>query len=84
MDANMDDVTWVPVKGYEGLYEVSSDRQVRLVPRDVLDKDGNVLYHIPEKDIPVRCHSSSNPYVVLYKSGKSEVKYISEIEKESF
>lgn len=65
---DINDIEWKPVKGYEGIYEVSSDGQVRRVA--YLLKPSNNFYGYPQ--------------LTLTKNGKSNNKPLHRIVAETF
>lgn len=57
--------TWVPVSGYENLYEVSNLRRIRTKKRQIVDSDGNVVTTVPNREVEVHTSYGSEPYVIL-------------------
>lgn len=45
---NLPNEEWKPVKGFEGLYEISNKGRLKRVSRDVLDQRG-IIQHFPEQ-----------------------------------
>lgn len=65
MDTRITPYDWQPVKGYEGLYEVSTTGRVRSKGRVVAYRDGRVR-RFPEKELRTPIDSVGYPYVNLY------------------
>lgn len=40
---------WVPIPGYESVYEISKDGQLKLTAREVKDSSGKVIAKVEEK-----------------------------------
>ena len=69
-------MSYLPIKGYEDLYEVSSKGEVRSLDREILGKDGK-LY--PFKGMVLRANSHKNLeylQVSLWKGGKGTSFYV--------
>ena len=67
---NMDEV-WKPVKGYEGLYEVSNMGRVKSLERTVWDNRG-CYRTVPEKILRGRKNNCDYLQVHLYRDGKAK------------
>lgn len=61
---------WRDVKGYEGIYQVSSFGRVKSLGRDLTYPNGNIHYW-KEKILTNRHDKNGYEYVGLYKEGKS-------------
>lgn len=75
---------WLPIKGFEGYYEVSNEGQVRSVDRTILGKDG-VIY--PKKGKLKDLYSNINVkymQVNLYKENKSYTFYVHRLVAQAF
>lgn len=77
------DITWKPVKNYEGYYEVSSDGQVRSLERKVGRLNGSTGVLKP-KNIVITINTNGYPSVDLYKNGKRTTKRVHRLIMESF
>lgn len=81
---------WKPVKGYEGLYEVSSFGAVRSLDRSVKHKYGlgyrikNFKGRILKKGSHKGFNKHPRNLVVLCKDGKTKPKYVSQLVAETF
>lgn len=62
---------WLPVKEFEGLYEVSDTGLVKAIARTVLGKDG-VVYPFKEKQKDFVLNKNGYFYVSLYKENKGK------------
>lgn len=80
----MPEETWVPVKGYEDRYEISSSKEVRNKERDILDPNGNILYHVKSSRVPKYTSYGSKPYVILSNGTSSRREDIRKLFKRSF
>lgn len=74
---------WIPIKGYEGWYEVSTNGYVRSVDRRVNFEDGR---HATYKGRSIKTSINSNGYLIagLWKNSKSKVVYIHRLLAEHF
>lgn len=80
----MSEETWVPVKGYEDRYEISSNKDIRNKERDIKDPKGNVLYHVKSSRVPTYTSYGSKPYVILSNGVSSRREDIRKLYKKSF
>ena len=72
----MQEEIWKDIKGYEGIYQISSEGRVKSLERDIICKNG-VKRHIKERI--VKCRSSSNEVytgVDLYKAGHRDDMFV--------
>ena len=75
---------FVPVKGYEGAYEVSNMGTVRSVPRTVVGKDGAV-YPYPGKTLAAAPNKRVEyMQVSLWRNNKGESVYVHRLVAEAF
>ncbi|WP_373786512.1 NUMOD4 domain-containing protein [Jeotgalibaca porci] len=74
---------WMPIKNYEGFYEVSNLGRVRSVDRVVRYKDGR-MYKYPSKLIKHKADKRGYLYVGLNKSGKKSSKRVHRLVTETF
>jgi len=68
-------MSWKPVSGYEGYYEVSDGGEVRSVDRTVFDRNGKER-HLPGRPMKLTKSKGRNNdgyYVVNLRNGKSKV-----------
>ena len=74
---------WKPIKGYEGLYDVSNLGRVKSRVRNIVDKNGNSKYY---HEIVLKPHVCGGGYlgVSLYSDDKSRTKHIHRLVVESF
>lgn len=70
----MTDEIWVDIPDYEDKYQISSNGNVKLKARDILDAEGKVLTQIPESLLEIRnTEHDPYPHVVLH-NGTTYVK----------
>ncbi len=75
---------FVPVKGYEGAYEVSNAGTVRSLPRTVVGKDGRV-YPYPGKTLATNPNKNVEYLQVsLWRNNKGESFYVHRLVAEAF
>ena len=77
-------MNWLPVEGYEGLYEVSCFGEVRSVDRIVVGKDGT---HHPKKGRVLVPHLMKNieyPSVRLWKNNRGSTLYVHRLVAQAF
>ena len=75
---------WKPVRGYEGIYEVSSHGRVRSVGRTITCSDGQVR-HLKGKVLRTTLSKRGGyPEVSLYAQGKRERRYVHSLVAEAF
>lgn len=74
---------WMPIKSYEGWYEVSDLGRVRSVDRVVRYKDGRT-YEYSSKLIKHKADKRGYPYVGLNKAGKKTAKRVHRLVAETF
>lgn len=74
---------WKPVRGYEGLYEVSNEGRVRSINRNVKRKDGRSIFY---KGVILKSQETNRGYlsVGLSKKGKSKHKTVHRIVTDTF
>lgn len=70
----MEENTWCPIRGYEGLYEINIRGEVKSIPRKVFHL--NNVITIKEKILKQRIDRGGYFTVVLNKGGKSSTKYV--------
>lgn len=75
--------TWAPISGYEGIYEVSDDGEVRSLDRSYTGKDGR---SVPYKGRLINPGIGANGYKVvsLWKNGKGKTTYVHRLVAETF
>lgn len=73
--AQVDDVEWRPVVGYEGLYEVSADGRVRSLPRTTTRGIERVIHFLK---------SGGYPYVTLYRENVARTRTVHILIAEAF
>ena len=61
---------WLPVAGWEGLYEVSDLGQVRSLDRTIRYRDGRVRLY-PGQVLKQNLHPAGYPYIGLSRDGKT-------------
>ena len=67
----MQEEIWKDIKGYEGMYQVSSEGKVKSLEQDIICKNG-VKRHIKEQIIEcLPSMSEKYPVVTLWKGGQS-------------
>ena len=77
-------MNFLPIKGYEGLYEVSDAGIVRSVKREILGKDG-VIYPFKERNLKHHPHKDTGYFQVsLWKDNKGKHAYIHRLVAEAF
>lgn len=69
---------WLPVPGFEGWYEISSDGQVRSVDRKFQDSSGRPVHR---RSKLLKQHNGT---VMLGKEGTRNYKYVKTLMKETF
>ena len=74
---------WMEVKGYEGLYEISSRGRVRSNIRDIVDKNGHRKFY-DEIILKPYVPKDGYPRVVLYKLGVKKTWMIHRLVAEAF
>lgn len=79
----MENQIWKPVNGFEGLYEVSSDGQVRTVSRIASQKNGG-LYPVKSKIKVARRTKSGYMQVALVRNNITHNTYLHRIIGEAF
>lgn len=73
---------WLPIKGYEGLYEVSNLGRVRSVDRTVIAKNGRLM-HL-KGTILKNCTYENYNLVRLSKNGEGSKKFVHKLVAEAF
>lgn len=73
---------WRPVKGYEGLYEVSNLGRVKSLERTVVYKNGTTHRHIGQILNP--CYKRKYPSVSLFKNKKQKTYNVHRLVAEAF
>lgn len=61
---------WLPVVGYEGLYEVSNEGRVRSLDRIVVDKNGTRTRRLRGRILNNICASTGYHHISLHKNNK--------------
>lgn len=74
---------WRPVKGYEGLYEVSNIGRVKSVDRYETQKNG-ITRHRNEKILVLMITQTNRNRVVLCKNGKTKKFFVHQLVAEAF
>lgn len=74
--------SWRPVKGYEGLYEISNRGRVKSLKRIV--KRGNHTLQIPETILKIHINRWGYPHCSLNKNGKSKTHTIHRLVASAF
>ena len=74
---------WQPVKGYEGIYEVSSDGHIKSLSR-VINRLERRRLPVKEKILSPRVDAHGYRYVNLYKNKKYKSKKIHQLVAEAF
>lgn len=75
---------WKPVKGYEGIYEVSNHGRVRSVDRTVNYSDGRVHRYKGKVLSAGLSKRGGYPLVSLYTQGKNQMRYVHTLVAEAF
>lgn len=75
--------TWLPVPGYEGLYEVSDQGEVRSLDRTLEYKSGH-LQRVRGRVLKHPTSRNGYPVVVLCNSGVEVMKYVHQLVLEAF
>ena len=75
---------WKPVRGYEGIYEVSSHGRVRSVDRTVTCSDGHVRSHKGKVLSACLSKRGGYPLVSLCTQGKSQSHHVHSLVAEAF
>lgn len=75
---------WLPIKGYEGLYEVSNNGDVRSIDRIIEDDRCNRFF--VGKILSKTKHNGKQPYyyVTLSKCGKNKKQFVHRLVAETF
>lgn len=76
------DKTWKPIKGFEGLYEVSNTGEIKALERFVLNNGGMQRKH--ERILKQNISKNKHCMVVLCKDGKTYPKLVHRIVAEMF
>ena len=80
----MQEEIWKDIKGYEGIYQVSSEGRVKSLERDIICKNG-VKRHIKEQIREcLPSLSEKYPVVSLWKAGLSDDMYVDYLVAEAF
>ena len=75
---------WLPVNGYEGIYEVSSHGRIRSLDRTITRSDGQVR-RLKGKILSAGISQGGGyPLVSLYTQGKNQMRYVHSLVAESF
>ena len=74
---------WKPVKGYEGIYEVSSHGRVRSVDRTITRSDGQVR-RLKGRAMRATLNEHGYPFVDLRNQGKRRVRKVHSLVAEAF
>lgn len=79
------DDQWTPIKGYEGIYEISRFGIIRSVARKIKIGD-NIFKEVPTKEISIFPNKKRRNYcyVHLYKDNKEECKLVHRLVAETF
>lgn len=81
----LNDIKWVPVYGYEDLYEISNEGQIRTKPRNVIDNEGNVVYSVGNQLITIHINSDlKEKYAILWVNNTYNKEYINDLLAKSF
>lgn len=77
---------WKPVKGYEGLYEVSSLGRVKSLARKtkIINVYGECYINLKERILKQRTTTKGYLDVALYKNGKYKTKKVHRLVAETF
>lgn len=77
-------MNWLPIKGFEGLYEVSDTGLVRSIDRSYYSKDGQ--FHFYKGKLKAILPNKNVKYlqVELYKNNKSHHRYVHRLVAEAF
>ena len=73
---------WMPINGFEGLYEVSNYGRVKSLNRIIMNKGG--LYRKRELILKQRSHKGRHLMVVLCKEGRTYPKLVHRLVAEAF
>lgn len=73
---------WKPIKGYEGLFEISNKGRVKSLEKYV--SQGTFLRHVPEHILSVYINAYGYPCISLRKKGKKQNKLIHRLLMEAF
>lgn len=76
------DEKWMPIRDFEGCYEISDKGRVKSVERDILN--GNKIYHKKEKVLKPHINKTGHLLVVLCKDNKTYPKLIHRLVAEAF
>ena len=74
---------WVPIKDFEGLYEVSNLGNIRSLDRDILCKNG-IVHHITGKVLDTSSYKENYRQARLYKDKKYYNRYVHRLVAEAF
>lgn len=74
---------WLPVRGYEGVYEVSDSGQVRSLPREVWHPVSKTT-RLPGRELKPVKHSNGYRQVTLWRAGIWEHRYIHRMVLDAF
>lgn len=77
---------WKDIKGYEGLYQVSSEGRVKSLPREIIsaNKSGTVVKKLKERILKENLTNGGYCRVLLYADANREHKLIHKLVAEAF
>lgn len=73
---------WVPIRGYEGLYDISNKGRVRSLDRTVKCQGGD--YHVTGRILKLHKKPSGYMFVTLAKNGRAKRYYLHRLIAEAF
>lgn len=74
---------WIDVNGFEGLYQLNKNGDIKSVKHDVIRSNGK-NYHVRERLLKIYINKQGYKYVILSKNGKDYVKKIHRLIAEHF
>ena len=74
---------WKDIKGYEGLYQVSSEGRVKSLERDIIRKNG-VNYHVKEQILKDHLNSQGYLTINIHNKGKGKQLRVHRLVAEAF
>ena len=76
---------WLPIEGYEGIYEISSRGRVRSLDRVVVDKNGKRTRHLKGRILTNVCANTGYHHVSLHRNNvRVERRQVQRIVAEAF
>ena len=84
MEDKLSEEIWVPLFGYEDKYEISSNGEVRVKSRNILDKDGNILSTLKSTNLQIKANLDNTKYVILHDGSKYRKENVEDLIRQSF